>query len=248
MPIDCIQPTEHDELTDLDPALADIILALSRAPLFSGLRASDLVRIAAASQVREFGRGNILFHKGDPCTGFYLVLSGQIKLAFISAEGNQKVVDILRAGQSFGEAVMFMGKPYMVMAEAIGESRVLHIAKEAVFGELTRDPEFCFKLIAGLSQRLHHLISDVEAYSLQSGRERIIGYLLREEERDNDPTLSGPVTIRLPTHKGTIASRLNLTQEHFSRILHDLIAEGLVAVEGRLIHIPDIGRLRGSLP
>ena len=50
--------------------------------------------------------------------------------------------------------------------------------------------------------------------------------------------------MTLPTNKGIIASRLNLTQEHFSRILHELSEKGLVVVEGRKIHIPDVGKLR----
>jgi len=44
--------------------------------------------------------------------------------------------------------------------------------------------------------------------------------------------------------KGVIASRLNLTQEHFSRILHQLMEAGLIEVSRRDIHIPDIRRLR----
>ena len=55
------------------------------------------------------------------------------------------------------------------------------------------------------------------------------------------------MAIRLPTSKGTIASRLNLTQEHFSRILNELSTGGLIQVQGRTIHIPDIERLRTSL-
>lgn len=50
----------------------------------------------------------------------------------------------------------------------------------------------------------------------------------------------------MPTNKGIIASRLNLTQEHFSRILHDLSERGLIAVEGRRIHIPDVDQLRAD--
>ena len=108
-------------------------------------------------------------------------------------------------------------------------------------------------MIAGLSMRLHHLISDVESYSLCSGRQRIIGYLLREIPTDGEKS----ITVTLPTSKGIIASRLNLTQEHFSRILHELSEKGLivvdgrergekglVVVEGRKIHIPDVGKLR----
>jgi CRP-like cAMP-binding protein len=245
---DCDQATLPAECAGQDPEIWNIVQLLAGTPLFSSLSTDNLCRVARGCKTAHFQRGNVLFRKGDPCHGFYLTIEGQIKLAFISADGNQKVVEIIRAGQSFGEAVMFMGKPYMLMAEALTEATVLHIGKEAVFGELAHDPGFCAKLIGGLSQRLHHLISDLEAYSLCSGRERIIGYLLREEERDGTPTLSGPVTVRLPTQKGTIASRLNLTQEHFSRILHDLIGDGLLTVKGRCIHIPDIGRLRASLP
>jgi CRP-like cAMP-binding protein len=52
------------------------------------------------------------------------------------------------------------------------------------------------------------------------------------------------VTVTLPTNKGVIASRLNLTQEHFSRILHELSDKELISVEGRKIHIPDVEKLR----
>ena len=246
--IPCIPLPVFEEHHGAAPALLEIAKALARTPLFSGLKPEDLLRLATGCRLEAYDKGNILFHKGDPCHGFYLVLSGQVKLAFISPDGNQKVVEIIRPGQSFGEAVMFMDKPYMLMAQALMDCRVLQIGKEAVFAELARDPMVCRKLIAGLSQRLHHLINDLETYSLRSGRERIIGYLLREEEMSGQATQAGPVTVRLPTHKGTIASRLNLTQEHFSRILHELVDAGLLTVEGRLIHIPDIGQLRASLP
>ena len=52
------------------------------------------------------------------------------------------------------------------------------------------------------------------------------------------------VAVTLPTNKGVIASRLNLTQEHFSRILHELFELGLIVVEGRKIHIPSVANLR----
>ena len=124
--------------------------------------------------------------------------------------------------------------------------RVLVSLKTSVF-----DPQGRTTLQAlrglGLAQRLHLLMADVESYSLRSGRDRVVGYLLREEERDGDGVAEGSVSLRLPTSKGTIASRLNLTQEHFSRILSELTSAGLIQVEGRTIHIPDIGRLRRSL-
>ncbi|THF57290.1 Crp/Fnr family transcriptional regulator [Pseudothauera rhizosphaerae] len=231
----------------LDPETERLAALLAQAPLFNGLAHDEIVHFTRGVREQKVEKGVVLFHRGDPCHGFHLVLAGQIKLAFTSADGHEKVIEIIRAGQTFGEAVMFMDKPYVVMAQALTDSTLLHISKHVMFDEMGRDPMFCRKIIAGLAQRLHHLIADVETYSLRSGRERIIGYLLREDELDGEGHASGAVSLRLPTSKGTIASRLNLTQEHFSRILHELIDAGLIEVEGRTIHIPDIGRLRKSL-
>lgn len=212
---------------------------LAHVPLFSGLEKSEIARLARGSREVALSRGEILFHKGDMPTGFYLIVYGQIKLAFTSAQGGEKVVDILGQGQTFGEAVMFMDKPFVVFAQALADSLLVHIARVAILEELDNDPRLARKMIGSLSMRLHHLISDVESYSLHSGRQRIIGYLLREQACNGHVG----ITVTLPASKGVIASRLNLTQEHFSRILHELSEKGLIIVEGRKIHIPDVENL-----
>jgi CRP-like cAMP-binding protein len=213
---------------------------LAHVPLFNGLEADEIARLPRGSREITATRGDILFHKGDTPTGFYLIVYGQVKLAFTSPQGGEKVVDIVGQGQTFGEAVMFMDKPFMVYAQALADSLLLHISKTAILDELDKDPRLGRKMIAGLSMRLHHLINDVESYSLHSGRQRIIGYLLREYPQGGERS----ITVTLPTNKGVIASRLNLTQEHFSRILHELSEKGLIVVEGRKIHIPEVERLR----
>ena len=223
------------------PPAPSVDALLSRVALFSSLNPEEIGRIARGTREINAGKGDILFHKGDLPTGFHLIASGQVKLGFTSSQGTEKVIDIMGPGQTFGEAVMFMDKPYPVFAQALTESRLLHVAKQTILAELERDPRFARKMIASLSVRLHHLITDVESYTLHSGRQRIIGYLLRDNPEPETRTL----TVTLPTSKGTIASRLNLTQEHFSRILHELSEAGLIVVEGRRIAIPDVEKLRG---
>jgi CRP-like cAMP-binding protein len=107
-----------------------------------------------------------------------------------------------------------------------------------VFDELENDPKFARKMLAGLSRRLHGLICDVEAYSLSSGTQRVIGYLLKDEMTEDGDR------ITLQVSKTVLASRLNLTPEHFSRILHDLAGKRMISVEGRNITILDIEKLR----
>ena len=215
---------------------------LSSVPLFRELAPPELEAIAAGTTVQNVLRGEIIFNRGDPCVGFHLVVYGQVKLAFISADGTEKVVEIIAPGYSFGEALMFMERPYVVMAQALADSMLLHVSKQVVFAGIEHDPKFARKMLAGLSRRLHGLISDVEAYSLQSGTQRVIGYLLRQDAQESEA--AERYVVSLPVSKATVASRLNVTPEHLSRILHDLVEAGLIAVEGRNVTIVDAGRLK----
>jgi len=208
--------------------------------LFQELTDEQLRRIAAATQHVSLSRGAMLFQKGDRATGFYVVVSGQIKLAFPSVQGAEKVVEILGPGQSFGEALIFMDRPYPVFSEAVVDATVLAIPQATVTELLSCDPGFARAMLAGLARRLHSLVQDVEDYTMRSSAQRLIGYLLRHAE----DVESGPVEVLLPATKAVIASRLNLTPETLSRIFHELAGAALLEVQGRRIAIHDVARLR----
>jgi CRP-like cAMP-binding protein len=222
---------------------------LANLALFREATAEEISRVAQGTRTLHAARGDTLFHKGDVPEGFYLVVYGQVKLAFTSPQGSEKVVELIGPGMSFGEAVMFLDLPHVVYAQTLADSMLLHVAKGVVFDELERNPGFARKLLGGLSRRLHGIIADVEAYCMHSGAQRVIGYLLRDAQEAAGSGRSGNerrIAVTLPTNKGVIASRLNLTPQHFSRILHDLTQAGLVEVEGRTIHIADLDRLRSA--
>ena len=211
---------------------------LKRLPLFADFTADELSVLAAATQEVHAARGTAIFNRGDPSRGFHIVIYGQVKLGFVSVQGDEKIVEIIGPGYSFGEALMFMEKPYIVGATALEDTMLLHIAKEVVFSELEHNPAFARRMLAGMSRRLHGLIKDVESYSLRSGSQRIVGYLLKDE-----PAGDGAL-VTLTVSKKLLASRLNLTPEYFSRVLHDLSEHGMITVQGRQITILDIERLR----
>jgi CRP-like cAMP-binding protein len=215
---------------------------LKNVSLFRELTDAELDRIAAGTAQVRAPAGTILFRRGEPCAGFHVIVYGQVKLAFGAADGAEKVVEILGPGASFGEAVMFLEKPYVVFAETLADSLLLAIGKAGVFAELERNPRFARKMLGGLALRLHGLVHDLEAYTLRSGTQRVIGYLLRDYSEVGEPRT--PVEVALATSKGVLASRLNITREHFSRILHDLSGAGLIEVHGRIIRILDPERLR----
>lgn len=219
-----------------------IAARLGQTPLFSGLDEAAIARLSRGTREIHLKKGEILYGKGETCCGLHVVLYGQIKRYFISPQGNEKICEILGMGDSSGEVAMFAEQPYAVSAEALTETRLLHVAKTVVLDELPRNRRLTQRMLANVSSRTHQLMSEVEAFSLHSGRQRIAGYLLRTVPEDE----AGDIRMTLPTAKGVIASQLNLTQEHFSRLLGELQGLGVIAINGRQIGIPNVAALRAQ--
>jgi CRP-like cAMP-binding protein len=220
----------------------DIPQILSRLPLFQELAPGQIAVLETACRERRLAKGEMLFQKGDLLKGFFVVVFGQIKLAFPSSQGNEKVMQIVGPRQSFGEAMMFLSRPSPIFAEGLVDSLLLQIGSAPVFELLEADPLFARRMLAGLSMRLHSLVQDVETYSLRSSAQRVVGYLLQQCPQDG--ACEGTFDISLPTSKQVIASRLNLTPETLSRIFHDLSSNGMISVSGKQITINDAKRLR----
>jgi CRP/FNR family transcriptional regulator, dissimilatory nitrate respiration regulator len=213
---------------------------LQNSTLFAELSKKDLNRIAAATSRVRAPLGTVLFRRGEPCVGIYVIVYGQVKLAFHGSDGAEKILEILGPGQSFGEPLMFLQEPHMSFAETLADSLLLVIGKAAVFTTIQSNPRFAQVMLERLAERLHRVFTDIEAYTLKSGSQRVVEYLLREVPGDVHVSLD----VRLPAAKSVVASRLSITREHFSRVLHELTHAGLIGVSGRVIHIADPERLR----
>jgi CRP/FNR family transcriptional regulator, dissimilatory nitrate respiration regulator len=209
-------------------------------PIMAGIASEDVARLAAGTTEVRASRGTVLYREGSECTGLYFVVTGQVKLSFRTDRGQEKVLRLVGEGMSLGEPTLFLGKCHLTTAEAIADTKFLHVAKDVVLAEVAQNAAFASRIITELCQQLHDRTLDLQSYLLLSARQRVISYLLSQL-----PTgVNGmPVAIMLPAKKGIIASRLHLTQEHFSRILHELAVAKLIEVEGRTVRIPDAYRL-----
>jgi CRP-like cAMP-binding protein len=231
----------------MDTRKFDLPRYLSVLPLFNDMSPPELERLAEGCQLRRLARGDMVFHVGQPCEEFHVTVVGQVKLFAISPSGQEKVIELVGPGSSFAEALMFTGRPYIVNAQTLTDSLLLTVKKNAVLTEIEQDPKFALRMLAGISRRLHGLVHDVEAYALHSGMQRVIGYLLREQDGE-DGVLRESVTVSLPVSKATIASRLSLTPEYFSRVLRELEDAGLIEIDKRDIRIQDVRRLSDYQP
>mgnify|MGYP001563573006 CR=1 FL=1 len=220
---------------------ADRLLGLS---FFCGLDAAALSRVSAGVNEVNARGGTVICRRGEACRCLYIVVHGQVKLILETPQGGEKVVELVGPGGCFGGSSIVLDRSHALTAEALTDSRLVMVAKATVLAELERTPEFTRAIIGSLSHRLQFLIGALEDCMLRSGTERVIGYLLNQLPAGS---ADGNGTVTLPTKKGVIASQLNLTHEHFSRILRDLATDGLIEVEGRNVRMPDLGRLRARL-
>jgi CRP-like cAMP-binding protein len=233
-------PGTMPAVTPTDARVFDIPRYLAVQPLFAALDEAERERLAAGCSVHRYGRGDTVFRVGEPCNGFHVVVYGQVKLFALSPAGQEKVIEIIGPNHSFAEALVFTDRPYVVNAQALADTMLLTVAKDVVRREIECDPRLAMRMLAGLSMRLHGLINDVQAYALHSGVQRVIGYLLRDRAGDE---AGGEVVVSLPVSKATVASRLSLTPEYFSRVLHELEAAGLIEIDKRDIRILDPQKL-----
>lgn len=204
---------------------------LSNQALFRNISPFELEVLQKEVVKVELDKGITLFQKGERSDGTYILVYGLIKLGIPSLLGNDKVLELIRPNQSFGEAMMFLDEPYPFYAEAVESSLLLRLPKNALMRLIEQSPVIAKQMMVGLSYRLHGFIRDVERHSLQNATQRVIDYLLQVAERQ------GALEIHLELKKNLVASLLNLSPETFSRVLHQLVEEQLIQVYGSNIHI-----------
>jgi len=231
------------EQTDMDTAAASSReLDLRSIYLFSALDDAELDQIRAGTRTLRLREGERLFDLGQPARQFFYVQDGQIKLFRNSADGGEKVIDIVQRGQTFAEAVMFMERSagYPVNAQAIVDTRLLAFDMSTMLDILRGSTQACFRVMGGMTRRLRQLVDQIDELTLHNATCRLIMYLL-------DQVPAGVVEspeIQLTTPKNVIASRLSIQPETLSRILSRLGRDGLVEVRGQSLVVKDMDRLR----
>ncbi len=210
---------------------------LMRAPLFQAMGPEITRSIVQGRPARRFVRGEPIFQQGDPADSFFVVIEGWVKLYRERKSGDQVVVSIFAAGESFAETAMFLGGHYPASAEAVSPARIIKIDGGALRRAIVEKPQLAFDMLAAASRHLRHLVQQIEQLKVQSAPKRIAEYFL-----DQVASTTGSATIALPYEKALIAARLGMQPESFSRALSRLFELG-VTVERDNIRIRDIGQL-----
>ena len=215
------------------------VKGVAAAALFSGLYPDELERLLSHATVRTLKGHEALFAEGDKAEAFYFLLAGAMRLYRLSRDGDEKVIEIIVPGQTFAEAAVFLGGRYPVSAAAVSDARLVEIPLRDFTRILKDNSGMALRMLAGLSMRLHQLINDVQALTLETAGQRVASYLLEQ-----CPPESNSGDVHIPVHKNVMASRLGVKAETFSRVLASLRDRGLISVAGTDIHVADREGLR----
>ena len=212
----------------------DIVL---QAPLFKAMGPTISRAIIQDRAPRRYARGEQIFHQGDPADGFFVVIEGWAKLLRLREDGEEVVVAIFSAGETFAEVAMFLGGRYPASCEAVSPARILKVDAAVLRRAILAQPQLAFDMLAAASLRLRELVDEIERLKAQSAPQRIADFFLKQAAAD-----SGPAEIALPYEKALIANRLGMKPESFSRALGKLEAFG-VTVNRESVCISDLARL-----
>jgi CRP-like cAMP-binding protein len=231
--------TRRAQLTELEIPVAS--KRLRRCVLFSDLDEGRFSGVLEHSRSAVLGEDEILFEQGQAAREIFLLESGQIKLALVSPEGQEKIIDLISPGVSFAEAVIFSrNRIYPVTATAIMASQVWCIDATYYTGILRESVDACFAVMAQMSRRLHWQIAEIDRLTLHNATSRVVNYLL--EQTPSTHLVASEIQLDTPKH--VIASRLSITPETLSRTFAKLSREGHISIVDNIITINDIEGLR----
>ncbi len=230
----------NHHLAGVDMKLPDINDLLRQQPIFSAWPPALLSALLPSTQLEEWKEGEIIFLEQSPAADFFFLESGVVELVSSSAEGKEKIVEIMQAGDLFAEGVAFMGGRYPVSARCSGAVRVLRIPFAPVITTLDANPQLMRRILAQLSMRLHFLVKELRQRSVQSADARVASYLLELGQSAK----TGQGCVSLPAKKAAVAARIGITPETLSRVLRRLREARIITIEGRNLHILDPSSLQ----
>ncbi len=210
--------------------------------LFSQLSEDDLRLLKKAVQRRKFPAGYRLFDTGEPVRGFYHVIKGSVKVFRVSAEGQEQVLGVFHAKQTFAEAALFQDTGYPASAECLEPSELLFVERQALRDLIVHDPDFALRMLGAVAAKLRRMVTLLDTLTLHNAKERLCRYLiglLPQCPAEENPK------IQLPLSQTLLARLLGITGETLSRGLKSLVKEGVLqsAQRGRIV-VANVNKLK----
>jgi CRP/FNR family cyclic AMP-dependent transcriptional regulator len=206
---------------------ADVTGILGQTDLFGSASTEDL-RAIAASRMRAFRRGQVVFSVGDPGDTLIVVISGRVKVVVHSADGAELTLTIIQAGGVCGELSVADGGPRSADAETLEESRLLIVPRVVIQDLCSRVPSVARALtacLAGTLRRLTEAASDLVFLDLP----RRVAKVLLSQPRDDDGVIQPGIS------QEELAHQVGGTRQSVNAALRGFERRGWLETRGRAV-------------
>jgi len=210
-------------------------------PLLASLRKDDRGALEPLCRLREYEKGDVVFHEGDPADRIHFIVTGRMKI--VKAAGVRDVIiEILGDGEPVGAVAVFERRPFPASAVAIEASRVLSIPEREFFDLLERRPEMTRHLLAGLTMRLITLNKRL-ADMTGSAEHRLARLFITLADRVG-VTRGAGLFVPLSLSRQEIADLIGTTLETAIRLMSRWQKDEVVLTEKSGFAIPNVTALR----
>lgn len=220
------------------PIQGELCQLIQEVSLFQNINESQLEEIAQLGQILKLKKQQSVFFQGDKAQGFYVVLSGKVKIFKLSLEGKEQIFHIFGPKEPFGEVPVFAGETFPANAEAIEDSEIMFFPSEKLYQAFAHNPSLAINMLTVLAKRLRMFTRLVEDLSLRELPSRLAAYIMHLQDEQK-----GASTINLEISKGTLSKILGTTQESLSRVFKRMTEAGIIVLDKRKVTILDDGQL-----
>ncbi len=208
----------------------DVIDVLRKTELFRAVSPADLEPLVAASRLRTFRRGQIVFTTGDPGDTLIVIISGEVKVIARAADGSELTLTVVGPGGTVGEVSVADGGPRSADMEIAVESQLLFIPRETVQAVCARVPavgQAMASAIAATLRRLTEATSDLVFLDLP----RRVAKLLLSQPRGGDGVIRQQLT------QEEYARRLGSTRQSVNIAFRGFERRGWIEVRDRTVMV-----------
>jgi CRP/FNR family transcriptional regulator, dissimilatory nitrate respiration regulator len=203
--------------------------------LFAGLTGAEKESLLKGGRLRKCPKGQMVFLHGDPVAHFYIIVQGAIQLFRETADGQEKTIHIIEAGQTMCEGeILDTCITHRMSAVAIDDTSIMEFPAAWLKDSARKLGTFALNLLSLIAQEAYMAEIEAEHQASMSAPQLVACFLQRLcVLHDFDPK-----GFDLPYSKSLIASRLGMELETFSRTLAKLRENG-ITVSGTHVSIND---------
>ena len=209
-----------------------------RHPLFNSLTPAELDDLLSHAKVTRYPARAPLFSRGDPGGQMIAVVAGRVRISLTGPDGHELILNVIEAGQLFGEIAMLDGRDRTADATIVEPSELLIIDRRDFLPFLKRHSELAVRLLLTLCERMRTTTDQIEDIFLLPVTARLAKKLLQMAAARGQPCAGG-VRIGARFSQRELGGMLGVSRESINKHLAAWQKAGLVIVEGGAITVCD---------